>query len=580
MKKALYIILFFITINQLFTKNGWYELESGTDKFFYGVCFVDSLYGWAVGDDGLILHTKNGGKNWTVQDANVGSWLSSVHFIDRMNGWVVGDIGRIRHTTDGGSRWKLQYPEFYMEKLNSIFFANENKGWAVGPSGIIHTENGGDNWYFQDSANYTVSKSIFFVNEYVGFACGANGTIVKTVDAGETWQKLETGSTGIFYDVFFLDLSYGWALSRHEPKILRTTNGGKDWKPQNQPIDGFFSKIQFIDKNTGWAAGQSGVIFSSDGGKNWKVQIPDSRYNLWWMNFVDKNHGWAVGGNGTILKTDNGGVKFTVDFIANVLTGEAPLSTTFTDLSDGNHNQWHWDFGDGGTHSTQNPVYVYQNPGTYNVSLSISDGTDNDAATKYDYITVTGKNDLTADFTADTTEGEAPLLVQFTDLSTGNPDKWEWDFGNGATHISQNPLQVYQNSGTYTVSLKVSRGQSESSEVKKDYIKVKNPISVTDYDYLFNIKQAIPNPASEWTSIEYELISDAELSIDIFDIYGRKINNLHDGFIGKGKHRLIWNFKENSSQILAEGIYSCRFSIKANNKIYNEIRKIILLQNN
>ncbi|ROL58803.1 PKD domain-containing protein, partial [Bacteroidetes/Chlorobi group bacterium ChocPot_Mid] len=461
-------------------QRGWYELNSNTDKFLYDVCFVDSLNGWVVGDLGLVLRTTDGGKNWVEQDVNVGSWLLCVSFIDKLTGWVAGDIGRIRKTTNAGGSWSNQDPDFYLESINSIHFVDKNNGWAVGPAGIIHTKDGGENWYVQDSANFNINKSIFFINEFVGWACGSDGEIVRTFDGGITWTKLKIDNPGMFYDIFFIDLSNGWVVSRYEPKIQRTTNGGNTWSEQQYPIDGFFKTIQFVDKNNGWAVGPGGIIKSTDGGQNWKTQVPESRYNLWGASFVNKDVGYAVGGNGKILKTTTGGVKFNVDFMANIVEGEAPLSVTFTDLTLGDHTKWLWDFGDGGQHTTKNPVYIYQKPGIYNVTLTVSDSLDSDKLTKSKYIIVTAKDPLIADFTADTTEGEAPLLVKFTDLSQGYPDSWEWDFGNGATHRTQNPINVYQSSGTFTVRLTVKRGLDSSSIIKQDFIKVKDPIGVKE----------------------------------------------------------------------------------------------------
>jgi len=576
-KKILYIILFLALFLQLHSKNGWYKQNSGTNKFLYDVCFVDSLSGWVVGDGGLILRTTDGGENWIEQDANVGSWLLSISFIDDLNGWIAGDNGRIRKTTDAGGRWSIKDADMYLnEFINSICFVNKSLGWATGTLGIIHTENGGDNWYFQDSANHTVSKSIFFINETVGWACGANGTIIKTVDGGKTWQKLETGSNGTFYDIFFLDLSIGWALSRHEPKILRTTNGGKDWFPQLNPINGFFTSIQFVDKKNGWAAGQDGIINSTDGGQTWKVQVPESRYNLWGMRLINKNIGWAVGGDGTILKTDNGGIKFDVDFKANVITGDAPFSTTFTDLSEGNPSQWNWDFGDGGKHTTPHPVYIYQKPGTYNVTLTVSDGIDSDSKTKYGYIFVKGVNELKADFIADTTEGEAPLIVNFTDASIGNPDTWDWDFGNGATHKSQNPINVYQTSGTYTVSLKVKRANEESTETKVNYIKVFEPISVKDNNLRFKIFEPTPNPTNEEIHIDFEIESMSFITVKIYDILGKEVTCLYDGSPSSARQSIKWNIQ---NQNLPGGIYLCKFSIFTEKSVYSIIKKIIYLTN-
>jgi hypothetical protein len=58
-----------------------------------------------------------------------------------------------------------------------------------------------------------------------------------------------------------------------------------------------------------------------------------------------------------------------------------------------------------------------------------------------------------ADFTQDVISGAAPLTVQFTDRSSGRPNYWLWDFGDGSTSSQQNPVHTYSDSGTYTVTL-------------------------------------------------------------------------------------------------------------------------------
>ena len=85
---------------------------------------------------------------------------------------------------------------------------------------------------------------------------------------------------------------------------------------------------------------------------------------------------------------------------------------------------------------------------------------------------VPGGSSLLAAFFATPTSGEAPLTVNFTDLSTGNPISWEWDFQNDGTIDSyeQNPSYTYTNAGLYTVSLTVSDGTNSDEEVKVEYI--------------------------------------------------------------------------------------------------------------
>src|SRR5688500_9654130 len=67
---------------------------------------------------------------------------------------------------------------------------------------------------------------------------------------------------------------------------------------------------------------------------------------------------------------------------------------------------------------------------------------------------------VTSDFSASVTQGCSPLVVCFTDLSTGNPDTWLWNFGNSNLSPDENPCAIYITPGTYTVSLTVSNGGS------------------------------------------------------------------------------------------------------------------------
>lgn len=76
------------------------------------------------------------------------------------------------------------------------------------------------------------------------------------------------------------------------------------------------------------------------------------------------------------------------------------------------------------------------------------------------------------DFTANVTTGCAPLSVQFTDRSSGNPIFWNWDLGNGQLSTLQNPSTVYSTPGIYTVTLVARNANGISSVTKTNYIVV------------------------------------------------------------------------------------------------------------
>ena len=185
----------------------------------------------------------------------------------------------------------------------------------------------------------------------------------------------------------------------------------------------------------------------------------------------------------TFVETGSGGgggpvppVSLKADFTGMPRSGPAPLTVTFTDLSTGNPTQWVWNFGDDATSTEQNPDHTYTAPGTYTVTLTVTNAGGSDPETKPNFITVSSLS-LKAEFEADPTSGDAPLSVQFTDLSTGNPTQWNWDFGDGSTSTEQNPEHTYTAPGTYTVTLAATNAGGSDPEKKPNYITVTQSFS-------------------------------------------------------------------------------------------------------
>ena len=82
-----------------------------------------------------------------------------------------------------------------------------------------------------------------------------------------------------------------------------------------------------------------------------------------------------------------------------------------------------------------------------------------------------------ANFTATPMVGCAPMLVQFTSTSTGNPTTYQWNLGNTATSVLPNPSTTYTTPGTYTITLTVSNQNGTNTKTVTNYITVlSNPI--------------------------------------------------------------------------------------------------------
>ncbi len=164
------------------------------------------------------------------------------------------------------------------------------------------------------------------------------------------------------------------------------------------------------------------------------------------------------------------------DFHADRLEVAAGQDVHFADSSSGGSGSfsYEWDFGDTQTSTAQNPSHAYADPGTYTVSLTVTDSADNSVTeTKMDYVSVVDPPD--ADFGGDPTALIVGQSVSFTDMSGGGVGalSYEWDFGDTWTSANQNPSHAYADPGTYTVSLTVTDAATNTdTETRTGYITV------------------------------------------------------------------------------------------------------------
>jgi serine protease len=152
-------------------------------------------------------------------------------------------------------------------------------------------------------------------------------------------------------------------------------------------------------------------------------------------------------------------------------------TTSIESASIGGITTWTWDFGDGATSNQRNPIHTYQKAGSYTVRLTVVGPRGSDTETKGDYIQLSMPSVPLANFTAKPRSGNGPLVVQFTDTSTGHVTSRLWNFGDGSTSTQQNPTHTYtyRNTPDYTVSLTVTGLGGTDTETKTNYIHLNTP---------------------------------------------------------------------------------------------------------
>jgi photosystem II stability/assembly factor-like uncharacterized protein len=265
------------------------------------VHFTSDDEGWAVGNGGIAIHTTDGGDHWTQSSPGTVN-LNGVFFTDASHGWVVGDAGKILRTTYGGGMWSTSTPT--SANLYGVFFLDDNYGWAVGKGVVLRTTNGGVTWTSGAPTTQTL-RGIYFVSASVGFAVGTNGIVLKSTDGGYSWTA-STETASDLYAVTFTSATSGWAVGE-AGIILDTTDGGVNWNAQRAGSV-ILRSVSFVDTQSGWVAGQNGtVVQTADGGAHWDVTHP-ATVSLNGVFFASAPSGVAV-----TIDTQPDGLSYQVD---------------------------------------------------------------------------------------------------------------------------------------------------------------------------------------------------------------------------------------------------------------------------
>lgn len=170
-------------------------------------------------------------------------------------------------------------------------------------------------------------------------------------------------------------------------------------------------------------------------------------------------------------------------FEADVKNTVAGGAITFADRSTGQPSKWKWTF-EGGEPATSNlsgPTVTYALPGTYTVTLEVTNAHGSAVTRQESFVTVSYST-VAAAFEADRTTAVQGESIAFTDKSTGLPTTWLWEFipktGSPVTSREQNPTIKFDQHGIYTVKLTASNPEHSHQVTRTDYINILDVTSV------------------------------------------------------------------------------------------------------
>lgn len=279
--------------------------------------FIDANRGWYVNGAGKIFATVDGGKTWTLQLEQPGTFFRTVGFIDADHGFA-GNIGTdyfpgvtdtrpLYRTRDGGKSWKV-VESLTGEQVKGLCaidvlhnpFVNAGKldnrvvihagGRVSGPATLLRSLDGGDSWKVIDMTPHTAMiLDVKFFDAMNGVVFGASDSdvqqsharIIRTQDGGATWKIVSESKRPyeITWKGSFPTAKVGYAtVQSYDPDpastqryVVKTTDGGRSWKELPLVNDAKVREfgIGFRDERIGWVGTSTSGFQTIDGGKSW-----------------------------------------------------------------------------------------------------------------------------------------------------------------------------------------------------------------------------------------------------------------------------------------------------------------------
>jgi len=361
--------------------------------------------------------------------------------------------------------------------LGDAFIIDSLTAFVVGSSGtILRTIDGGQTWEGQTSGTTETLWGVWFVSPDTGVVAGGNGTILMTTDGGTTWTPKASGTTDFLYRVCFINHDLG-LIAAGQAGILRTDDSGMTWNPITIETNTNFTDVWFSDKNIATAVGTGGDIYRSiDGGESWEAQDSGTGHLLYGVSFSGPDTGYAVGGD--------------------VSSGNIVVSTT-----------------DGSANWTTNLEPEFYPRDVFCIDKNVA--------------TIVGEGEI-----IHTTDGGA---------------HWE-----NQTYSPANTLY-----GVYFLNSRIGIAVGANGSI---YWTTDGGGSVaveseTTLSTKFELTQNYPNPFNPITTIRYALPRDVDVQLVVYDITGRQVKTLVNKRQSAGHYSIQWNGKNDNGQSVSSGIY-------------------------
>ncbi|MEZ4826987.1 MAG: PKD domain-containing protein [Bacteroidia bacterium] len=415
-------------------------------------------------------------------------------------------------------------------------------------------------WNFGNATSQTIlvtAPGTYIVNLTTIAQCTTSDTMSLSVQLSPV---VNLGPDRIECGVFTLNASnpngtFLWSTGATTQSIS-STNPGQYWVTVTNSVGCSNSDTVNITKGTIPIVDLGpDVVICNNQSTTLAAGNPGSQY-LWSTSATSQSITVNTPGEYSVRVTnaDNCSASDTIKVILSPLTVELGNSFTIcngdsTLLNAGNTGSvYQWSTG-----ATTPTIYITSG-GTYSVTV-----TDTMGCTAQDVIIISAQANFNADFDITPDTSVLYQVMQFNDLSGGNPTSWHWDFGDGTSSTQKNPTHAFQSIDTFNVCLTVSDGVCTNTVCQKLFVDIFAGLE-EELGLELNV---YPNPNTGQFSVDISLENGDRVEMEVFDISGKRVLRKSLGYIFTHTENVSLN---NS----AKGLYLLKLTVGGND-VYRKI---------
>ncbi len=428
--------------------------------------FIPLLFGALVCADNVPQNLQNttlqmaspvqGHQVWNY---TTGDWIASSPAISGNIVYVGSEDGNVYALSAGTGAvvWKYQTGT-YVSSSPRIAAGIVYIGGGDGKIYALNTGTGTPLWTYQTGASISSSPAIAGGMVFVGSEDGKIYAL-DAVSGSQIWNY--TTGTYIHSSPVVSGGNVYFGSYDHNVYALNATTGGLSW---NYTTGDTVLSSPAISGGTVYIGSYDHNVYALDAGSGTVLWKCTTGGNVLSSPAVSGGVVYVGSGDGNIyaLDANSGAVIWTYK------TGDEVDSTpridngiVYAGSTDGNFYALNA--------ATGQPVWYYPTGNTGESSPAIANGIVYVGSYNHNLYALSNLAPV-AGFSSDVTGGKTPLVVQFTDTSTGSPAAWSWDFGDDETSTLENPVHTYLESGNFTVNLTVTNGGGSDSMVQQDYV--------------------------------------------------------------------------------------------------------------